>query len=76
MGKVKAITYGRVWNHAAARQRIELVVKLTNIPELSDQYDKLFNMIYSSDKEICNLAENIITKKADYEKTKYNKTEN
>lgn len=57
--------------------RVHLSVKLAKIPELSEQYNKLFDMIYSGDIELLNLAENIITKKeTDYEKTKCSKIKN
>ena len=58
--------------------RVHLVSKLLKIPGIPDnEYSMLFDMIYSGDIELFNLAEKIITKKEmDYEKTKCSKIEN
>lgn len=58
--------------------RVHLVSKLLKIPGIPDnECSRLFDMIYSRDIELFNLAEKIITKKeTDYEKTKCSKIEN
>jgi hypothetical protein len=64
------------WLRNSAR-RVRAIAKLAEIPELSDKYSKLFEMIYSGDGELLSLAENIITKKeTDYEKTKCSEAKN
>lgn len=62
------------WLQNSAR-RVVAVKKLSEIPELSDEYAKIYNMIYSGDEELISLAENIIKQKG-YEKTKCYKIEN